>query len=64
MQEKSEQFFNKLDGEVISLVRHVRLSCRLMGATSKIDFHLIVKKSINFNLFIFNNDRQKQDICY
>jgi len=44
MQEKLEQFLNKLDGEVISVVPNVRPTFQGMGATAKIDFLLIVKK--------------------
>ena len=44
MQEKLEQFLNKLDGEVISVMPNVRPTFQLMGATSKIDFLLIVEK--------------------
>jgi hypothetical protein len=44
MQEKLEHFLNKLDGEVISIIPNVRPTFQLMGATSKIDFLLIVEK--------------------
>ena len=44
MQEKLEQFLNKLDGEVISITPNVRPTFLGMGATSKIDFLLIVEK--------------------
>jgi len=44
MQEKLEQFINKMDGEVISVLPNVRPTFQLMGATSKIDFLLIVEK--------------------
>ena len=44
MQEKLEQFLNKLDGEVISVLPNVRPTFQLMGATSKVDFLLIVEK--------------------
>jgi hypothetical protein len=45
MQEKLEQFLNKLDGEVISVIPNVRPTFQLMGATSKVDFVLIVEKT-------------------
>ena len=45
MQEKLEQFINKLDGDVISVIPNVRPTFQLMGATSKIDFILIVEKT-------------------
>lgn len=44
MQEKLEQYINKLGGEVISVVPNVRPTFQLMGATSKIDGLLIVEK--------------------
>ena len=45
MQEKLEQFINKLNGDVISVIPNVRPTFQLMGATSKIDFILIVEKT-------------------
>lgn len=45
MQEKLEQFLNKLEGEVISIIPNVRPTFQLMGATAKIDFLLIVEKA-------------------
>jgi len=44
MQEKLEQFLNKLDGEVISVIPNVRPTFQGMGATAKINFLLIVEK--------------------
>ena len=44
MQEKLEQYLNKLDGEVISIIPNVRPTFQLMGATAKIDFILVVEK--------------------
>ena len=44
MQDKLEQFLNKLDGEVLTVIPNVKPSFQLMGATSKIDFLLIVEK--------------------
>jgi len=44
MQEKLEQFLNILDGEAISVIPNIRPTFQLMGATSKIDFVLIVEK--------------------
>jgi len=44
MQEKLEQFLNKLDGEVITVIPNVRPTFLGMGATAKIDFMLIVEK--------------------
>ncbi len=43
MQEKLEQFINKLSGEVISIIPNVRPTFQGMGATAKIDFLLIVE---------------------
>ena len=45
MQEKLEQYLNKLDGEVISVIPNVRPTFQLMGATAKIDSLLIVEKA-------------------
>lgn len=44
MQEKLEQFLNKLEGEVISVLPNVRPTFQGMGATAKINFLLIVEK--------------------
>jgi hypothetical protein len=44
MQDKLEQFLNKLDGEVISVIPNVGPTFQGMGATAKIDFLLIVEK--------------------
>ncbi|MDX5585340.1 MAG: hypothetical protein QNK20_10550 [Aureibaculum sp.] len=44
MQEKLEQFLNKLDGEVVSIIPNVRPTFQLMGATAKIDYILVVEK--------------------
>jgi len=44
MQEKIEAFLNKVDGEVISVIPHVRPTFQFMGATARTDFVLIVEK--------------------
>lgn len=44
IQYKLEQFLNDLDGEVIAVIPNVRPTFQLMGATSKIDFLIIVEK--------------------
>ena len=44
IQEKLELFLNNLNGEVISVFPNVRPTFQLMGATSKIDFLLIIEK--------------------
>ena len=44
MQEKLENFLNKLDGEVISIIPNVRPTFQLMGATAKINYLLVVEK--------------------
>ncbi len=44
IQEKLEQFLNNLNGEIISVLPNVRPTSQLMGATSKIDFLLIIEK--------------------
>ena len=43
MQEKLENFINKLTGEVISVIPNVRQTFQGMGATAKIDFLLVVE---------------------
>ncbi|MGB5462829.1 MAG: hypothetical protein WBM92_05645 [Aureibaculum sp.] len=44
MQEKLEQYLNKLGGEVVSIIPNVRPTFQLMGATAKIDYILVVEK--------------------
>ena len=44
IQEKTEQFINNLDGEVISVIPNICPTFQLMGATAKIDFLLIIEK--------------------
>ncbi len=44
MQEKLQQFLNKINGEVVSVFPNVRPTFQLMGATSKIDSLIIVEK--------------------
>jgi len=43
-QEKLEHFLNRLDGEVLSIVSYTSPTFQGMGATSKVDFLLIVEK--------------------
>jgi hypothetical protein len=45
IQEKLEQFLNSLDGEVLEIVPNFTPSFELMGATSKLNFLLIVEKT-------------------
>lgn len=45
MQEKLEQFLNRLDGEIVSIIPNVKPSFQLMGATAKVDYLLIVEKT-------------------
>jgi len=40
-----EQFLNLLEGEVLSVVPYIVPTFQLMGATSKVDFLLIVEKT-------------------
>jgi len=49
IQEKLENYLNKLNGEIISIIPNVRPAFQLMGATAKIDSLLIV-------------ERQRQDV--
>ena len=44
MQEKLEQFVNRLHGEIVSVVPNVRPTFQFMGATAKIDYLLIIEK--------------------
>ncbi len=44
MQERLEQYLNKLEGEVISIIPNARPTFQLMMATVKIDFMLVVEK--------------------
>ena len=42
--EHLEQFLNSLEGEIVSIFPNVKPTFQGMGATSKIDFLLIVEK--------------------
>jgi hypothetical protein len=44
-QENLEQFLNHLEGDVLAIVPYVTPTFQLMGATSKVDFLLIVEKT-------------------
>ncbi len=44
MQEKLGQLLNTLTGEVVAVVPNVRPTFQLMGATSKVDFLLVVER--------------------
>ena len=46
MQERLEQFLNKLDGEAQAVIPNVKPTFQLMGATAKVDFLLIVEKTV------------------
>jgi hypothetical protein len=43
--EKLQDFLNQLRGEVIAIVPNVSPTFQLMGATSKVDFLLIVERA-------------------
>jgi hypothetical protein len=45
MQEKPEQFINRLHGEVVAVLTNVRPAFRFMGATARVDFLLVVEKT-------------------
>jgi len=47
MQDKLEQFLNKLDGEVLAVIPNVKPIFQLTGATARVDFLLIVEKNKN-----------------
>ena len=40
-----QNFLNQLDGEILAIVPYMSPTFQLMGATSKIDFLLVVEKS-------------------
>ncbi len=44
MQEKLEDYLNKIQGEVVSVIPNVRPTFQIMGATAKIDSLLIVER--------------------
>lgn len=44
-QEKLEHFLNRLEGEVLSVIPFVIPSFQGMGATSKVDYLLIVERT-------------------
>ena len=44
MQERLENFINRMDGDLISIIPNVRPVFQGMGATAKIDFILVVEK--------------------
>lgn len=43
-QVKLEQFLNKLEGEVVSIIPNVAPALLILGGSAKIDFLLIVEK--------------------
>ena len=45
VQEKLERFLNRLEGEVLSVIPYSTPSFQGMGATSKVNFLLIVEKT-------------------
>ena len=45
MQEKLENFLNKLDGDVLAVIPNVKPTFQLMGATAKVNFLLVVEKT-------------------
>lgn len=47
MQEKLQDLLNGLEGEIISVTPNVSPTFQLMGATSKVDFLLVVEKLIS-----------------
>jgi hypothetical protein len=42
--DKLKQFLNNLKGDVVAIIPNVKPIFRLMGATAKVDFLMIVKK--------------------
>lgn len=45
VQEKLEQFLNQQRGEVIAVIPYVSPTFQMMGATSKVNFLLIVERN-------------------
>ncbi len=45
-QDRLEIFLNKLRGEVVSVIPNVKPTFQLMGATAKVDFLLIIEKTL------------------
>ena len=43
-QEKLEYFLNQLEGPVLAVIPYITPTFQLMGATSKVDFLLIVEQ--------------------
>ena len=43
-QEKLEYFLNQLEGQVLAVIPYISPTFQLMGATSKVDFMLIVEQ--------------------
>ena len=43
-QEKLEYFLNQLEGRVLAVIPYITPTFQLMGATSKVDFLLIVEQ--------------------
>lgn len=44
VQEKLEHFLNQLDGDILAVIPYTSPTFQLMGATSKVDFLLVVEK--------------------
>ena len=44
-QEKLELFLNQLEGEVLAIIPYIISAFQGMGATSKVDFLLVVEKA-------------------
>ena len=44
IQHDLEDFLNKLNGEIISVLPHLTPTFQLKGSTAKIDYYLIVEK--------------------
>jgi len=43
MQEKLENFINKMDGDLISVIPNVKPTFMIMGATAQINYILVVE---------------------
>ena len=45
-QDKLEKFLNSLKGDIVSIIPNIRPTFQGMGATAKIDFLIIIEKSV------------------
>ena len=46
VQEKLQAFLNQLEGEIVTIVPYISPTFKPMGATSKVEFLLIIEKPV------------------